>query len=83
MNMRTQDVQNHTHKYEDSFGNGCCQRLECGLDRDDPVHQTLRDEDIVTYALEAWTAGRFGTKADEMRAKELAMKLRMEGGLAV
>lgn len=33
-----QKVENRPHRYRDSFDNGCCERLECGRDRDDPIH---------------------------------------------
>jgi NTP pyrophosphatase (non-canonical NTP hydrolase) len=31
-------VENAPHRYADSFGNGCCERLECGRDASDPIH---------------------------------------------
>lgn len=43
--MSTQ-VANLSHDYEDSFGNGCCQRLECGRDKNDPIHGGKPDESL-------------------------------------
>lgn len=82
MSMRTQNpsrVENHPHRYADC--NGACARLECGRDENDAIHQTSRDEDIVSAALDYWASGE--NTANANRARELARKLRTEGGLAV
>lgn len=76
-----QKVENRPHRYKDSFGSGCCERLECGLDRNDAIHQTMKDESIVIFALEEWK-GR-DQRADVARARELAAQCRREGGLEV
>lgn len=76
-------VENVRHEYRDSFGNGVCEREECGRDRDDAIHHTLTDMSIVIAALETWEPTRYGRPSDGARAKELATQCRMEGGLAV
>ena len=78
--MSKQMVENLPHRYADSFGNGVCERLECGRDEDDAIHARYDDRTLVTLALETF---RSVYPADSARAQELAMKCRLEGGLQV
>jgi hypothetical protein len=61
---------NLPHAYNDSFGNECCERLECGRDWDDPIHIDRYDrmKNVAAFLRSCALSGEIPTPEAEFRA---------------